>query len=331
MDLAGLSGTDKAAVVLLSLPEDAARTLLGRLSEVEVEEVLAAVATLETVPPETQAAVLEEFRARIEANDGIRGGAPRALDLIERALPEERAESLRIFYRRKEEPISWQLHPHTPTFIAHRIDAEDIQTIALILSQLPAPRGAAVMAALSETTRAPVIRRLASLEPVAAEVLEDVAKGLEELFSERLRTATTGRGVSAAAEVLAQMRKADGDALLESLRVRDERIAEEIRRSMLTFDHLAQIDDRGFKKLLQNIPVEDLVIALKAASETIRDKVLSNLSNRARQSLLEEQEMMPPRRLSEVEAKQREIVDLARSLADQGEISLGDDADETLV
>ncbi len=331
MELAELSGTEKAAVVLLSLPEDAARALLDRLAETEVEDVLAAVASLQAVTPELQAAVLAEFRARIEANDGIHGGTTRALELIDRVLPEDRAESLRAFYRRTEQPVAWVLHAHTPAFIARTIGGEDVQTIALILSQIPVSRGAAVMAALREEFRSPVVQRLASLEPVAAEVLNDVASGLEELFAERLRTATPARGVSAAAEVIAQMRKSEGDAILESLRSRDQQIADEIRRSMLTFDHLAQIDDRGFKKLLQNIPVEDLVVALKAASEAIREKVLSNLSNRARQSLLEEQEMMPPRRLSEVEEKQREIVDLARNLADQGEISLGDDADEPLV
>lgn len=331
MELTELSGTDKAAIVLLSLPEDAARGLLDRLTESELEEILAAVASLQTVTPEVQATVLAEFRTRIEATGGICGGTTRVLDLIERALPEGRAESLSVFYRRHEQPVAWVLHPHTPAFIARTIGDEDVQTIALVLSQLPASRGAAVMAALPAASQAPVVRRLASLEPVAAEVLEDVASGLEELFADRLRTATTARGVSAAAEVIAQMRKSEGDAILESLRSRDEQIVDEIRRSMLTFDHLAQIDDRGFKKLLQNIPVEDLVVALKAASEAIRDKVLSNLSNRARQSLLEEQEMMPPRRLSEVEAKQREIVDLARDLADQGEISLGANADEALV
>lgn len=330
-ELASLSGTDKAAVLLLSLPEDAARDLCGRLDEAEIEEIFAAVSRLETVPPEIQASILEEFRARIEEGDILRGGPHRALDLVERVLPENRAGRLRALYRREQAPIAWALEAHTPAFVAQTIAAEDVQTIALILSQLPAAQSAAVVAGLPEGRRALVVRRLASLEPVPAEVLTDVAAGLEELFAERLRAVTPARGVAAAAEVIAQMRKADSDALLDSLRSSDEEVAEEIRRSMLTFDHLVSIDDRGFKKLLQNIPVEDLVLALKAASPAIREKVLSNLSNRARQSLLEEEEMLGPRRLSEVEAKQREIVDLARSLADQGEISLGEEGDEPLV
>jgi flagellar motor switch protein FliG len=127
------------------------------------------------------------------------------------------------------------------------------------------------------------------------------------------------------------LRRPESDALLESLAQRDQAVAEEIRRQMFTFDHLARLDDHAFKKLLQNVPIEDLVIALKTGSSDVRAKVFGNLSNRARQSLIEEEEMMGPRRVSEIEAKQREIVDLARRLADQGEISLGNDGDEQLV
>jgi flagellar motor switch protein FliG len=325
-----LNGVDKAAVLVFSLPVADAKALLAQMNEDEVERVLAAAARVEAVPSEVQAEVLAEFRGRVGGGTSL---APnlreRALELIDALLPEERAERLRALQQRESEPIAWVLLPHAPAFVAQTIASEDAQTIALIVSRLSAARGATLLAALPDTSRPDVVRRLAALAPVSADVIRDVAAGLEELFAERLRAATDARGVAAAAQVVAQLKRPDSDALLAALSESDAEIAEEIRRQMFTFDHLARIDDRGFKKLLQNVPIEDLVLALKTGSPDVREKVLGNLSNRARQALIEEEEMMGPRRVSEIEAKQREIVEIARRLAEQGELSLGDDGGET--
>jgi len=299
------------------------------MREDEIEHVLAAIARIDRVTPEVRASVLEEFRGRlVSGTSAALGGRERALGLIDSLLPEERAERLRAYHQRETAPIAWALLPHAPAFIADTIAPEDPQTIALIVSQLSAARGASVLAALPDVQRPDVIRRLATLAPVSSEAIQDVAAGLDEVFAERLRGATEARGVEAAAVVMAQLRKPESDALLDAVAQQDEQIAEEIRRRMFTFDHLARLDDRGFKKILQNVPIEDLVLALKTASPEVREKVLGNLSSRARQSLIEEEEMMGPRRISEIAAKQREIVDVARSLADQGELTLGDDASD---
>lgn len=329
MEQGSLSGVDKAAVLVLSLPAEDAKALLAQMHEDEIERVLAAAKDVEKVLPEVQAEVLAEFHGRVAAATSVPNVRERALELIDALLPEERAERLRILQQRDSEPIAWVLLPHAPAFVAETVAPEDSQTIALIVSQLSAARGAALLAALPDALRPEVVRRLAALAPVSADVIRDVAAGLEELFAERLLAATDARGVAAAAQVVAQLKRPDGEALLAALAESDAEIAEEIRRQMFTFDHLARIDDRGFKKLLQNVPIEDLVLALKTASLEVREKVLGNLSNRARQSLIEEEEMMGPRRVSEIEAKQREIVDIARRLAEQGELSLGDDSDES--
>jgi flagellar motor switch protein FliG len=330
VESAPLSGVDKAAVLVLSLPEEDAKALLEHMQEDEIEQVLGAVARIEDVSVEVQAEVLAEFKSRV-ARPGRppASGRDRALALIDTLLPKERGERVRLFQQREAEPIAWALLPHAPTFIATTIEAEDPQTVALIVSQLSAPRGAALVSALPDAQRAEVVRRLAALAPVSASVIRDVADGLDDLFAARLRAATDSRGVEAAAQVVAQLRKPESDALLEALSARDAAIAEEIRRQMFTFDHLSALEDRDFKKLLQNVPIEDLVLALKTASPEVRGKVLGNLSNRARQSLIEEEEMMGPRRVSEIEAKQREIVEVARGLADQGEITINGSGDES--
>lgn len=327
-----LSGAEKSAILLLSLPEQSARALLEQMGEAETERVLEAVSRLERVPVEKQVEVLEEFRTRaLGERGGVRGGPDRTLQILEKLVPDPHAERLRARIQRAEAPIPYVLHRHTPAFIAAVVSHEDAQTIALVISQLTVKRGSAVLLALPEALRPEVVRRLATLEPVAAEVLADVARGLEDLLSEQEQAKSAAAGVAAAAELLSQIGRAEGDSVLEALQERDEAVAEEIRRSMLTFDHLAQIDDPGFKKLLQNVPMEDLVLALKTASQAMRDKIFGNLATRAREALREEEEMLGPRRLSEVEAKQREIVDIARRLADQGEIVLGAASGESYV
>ncbi|MEB2344455.1 MAG: flagellar motor switch protein FliG [Deltaproteobacteria bacterium] len=327
-----LSGPEKAAILILSLPEEGARELLSRMDEEEVERILAAVSRIDSVPAELQARVLEEFRERIAGRSGaVFGGAVRTLEIIETLLPPTHAERLRAKYRRDYAPIAWALHPHTPAFIASGIAGEDPQTIALILSQLPTRQGGAVIAALPDTVRPEVVRRLATLESVTAEVVSDVAAGLEELFADHERGATPAAGPALAAELIAQLRKAQGDEVLDALEAADGTIAEEIRRQLFTFEHLSSLDDKGMRRLLQQVPMEDLALALKASSDSLRERVHACLSTRARESLADESESLGPRRLSEVEAKQREVVDVARRLADQGEIVLGSDSDEPWV
>lgn len=327
-----LTGPEKAAILILSLPEEGARELLSRMGEDEVERILAAVSRIDSVPAELQARVLEEFRERIAGREGaVYGGAARTLEIIETLLPPAYAERLRAKYSRDYAPIAWALHPHTPAFIAEGIAGEDPQTIALILSQLPTRQGAAVIAALPDGVRPEVVRRLARLEPVTAEVVSDVAAGLEDLFADSERGVAPAAGPVLAAELIAQMRKGQGEEVLDALELADGKVAEEIRRQLFTFEHLASLDDKGMRRLLQQVPMEDLALALKTASEALRERVVSCLSSRARDALADEAEALGPRRLSEVEAKQREIVDIARRLADQGEIVVRSDSDEPYV
>lgn len=332
MSAAEPSGSEKAAILILSLPAEGARELLSRMDEEEVERILAAVSRIEAVPSELQARVLEEFQERIAGRTGaVFGGAARTLEIIETLLPPTHAERLRAKYRRDYAPIAWALHPHTPAFIAQSIAGEDPQTVALILSQLPTRQGAAVIADLPEAMRPEVVRRLATLDPVTADVVSDVAAGLEELFADHERGATTPAGPTLAAELIGQLRKADGEGVLHALDSSDAAIAEEIRRQLFTFEQLATLDDKGMRRLLQQVPMEDLALALKTASDALRERIRSSLSARARESLADEAESLGPRRVSEVEAKQREIVDIARRLADQGEITLASASDEPWV
>ncbi|MDJ0864897.1 MAG: FliG C-terminal domain-containing protein [Myxococcota bacterium] len=318
-----LSGVEKAAVLVLSLPTEAAREVLSRMDRSEIESILSAVSRIEQVTEEMQAQVLAEFRAATQPEGGVRGGVDRTLELIDALVPDEHAEVLRAKHARDRQPIAGTILDHEPEFVAETIAPEDPQTIALVISQLPARRGAAIIAALPEAVRTPVVRRLATLAPVSREVVDQVAAGLEETFREREGHVWAREGTEVAAQLLVQLEREQSEALLEGIREQDGATAVRIEDSMLTFDQLASIDDRGFKKLLQEIPMEDLVLALKACSDEMRDKVYRNLSKRAGDALQEEVETLGPRRLSEVEAKHREIIAVARKLAESGEIAIG--------
>lgn len=318
-----LTGAEKAAVLILSLPPEVSRELLSRMEGDEIDQILSAVSRVDEVDPDVQSEILDEFRSQTEQlRKTVYGGPQRTLEVIERLLPDSQAQQLRAKFERERAQIAFALHSHSPQFIADTIAEEHPQTVALILSQIPARRGAEVIASLPEELRADVVLRLASLGAVSKETITEIAEVLEQLFSMRLRGPTTLGGVSAAAELIGQLRSSESDHILSHIEQRDEGTAAEIRDHLLTFDHLISADDRGFQKLLQQISTEDTVLALKTASEEMRDKIYKNVSSRAAEMLREEEELLGPRKLSEVEAKQREIVEIARRMAEEGELTI---------
>ena len=301
------------------------------------------MAEIDRVTPDVQAQVLEEFRSTsAQWNGTVVGGTDRTLDLIENLLPERHAASLRPKYGRERAPIEAALHGHQPTFVAATLLQEDPQTIALILSQLPYENGARVLSELSEELRTEVVLRLAGLEPVSRALINQVARALEQVFRSAQPGGSGASGTEAAAEVVGRIGETERQSLLEAIERADQATAEELRHALLRFDHLVSVDDRGFRKLLQQshasgrrldkeVPMEELVVAMKTAPDEMRDKIYRNLSNRAGEALREEEESLGPRKLSEVEARQRAIVEIARSLADQGELVIGMADDEDYV
>ncbi|HKK51538.1 MAG TPA: FliG C-terminal domain-containing protein, partial [Myxococcota bacterium] len=189
------------------------------------------------------------------------------------------------------------------------------------------------VAHLSDEIRAEVMLRVANFESVSSDVIHELEDELATMFARQQGHPTPLGGTDVAAKLLNGVPKADGQTILDKMDSRDPEIAADIRKQMLTFNDLESIDKRGFQALLREIPTEDLVIALKTASDDMKEKVFSNVSSRAADQIREESELLPPMRLSEIEQVQRQIVDVARRLEEEGVVTIdgGGGGDDVLV
>jgi flagellar motor switch protein FliG len=329
-----LTGVEKAAILMMALGPARVQDLMGRLEDEEVERILASVARFDVVPASTLEKVLLEFQEAIGKHEvAIQGGREQALALISGAIADDRADRLMEKLGRDEKRIDWTLRDYTPEFIADQLSTEHPQTIALVLAQLPSERGAAVVAHLVDEARAEVMLRLANLETVSSNVIHELEDELATMFNRSVGAPTPLGGTEVAAKLLNGVPKADGQLILDKMDTRDPEIAADIRKMMLTFNDLESIDKRGFQSLLREIPTEDLVIALKTASDEMKEKVFSNVSSRAADQIKEEAELLPPMRLSEIEQIQRQVVDIARRLEEEGVLTIdtGGGGDDVLV
>jgi len=328
-----LTGAEKVGIVILSLPKDRVKDYLGQLSDDEVEKALSAVSRMEKIPPRIQKLVMNEFQECLGSQDtSLAGGRETALAIVEKGLDEQRAQAMLEKLGRDEQRIDWTLRSYHPHFIADRIRDEHPQTIALVLSQIPAERGAAVINALPEDIQPEVVLRLASLEPVSTEVMAELELGVAELFRRPKVSTTRVGGTQAAAKMLNRVPKEEGSSILDGVDLRDPNVAVDIRKRMLTFEDLINIDKRGFQTFLREISTEDLAVAMKTASEEMQEKIFSNLSSRAVEQIKEEIELLGPMKLADVEKVQEEIVDVARRLESEGRLSIDvGGSDEVLV
>lgn len=324
MEYEALAGAEKAAIVILSLPPDQVREFLKQLEDEEIEKALAAVSRMDEIPSRVQQLVMQEFQDTLgrTESESVRGGRKRAVSIVQGVLDQERASRILEHLGRDEKRIDWTLRSYQPAFIADRLVAEHPQIIALVLSQIPSERGAAVIEALPEDLRPDVILRLASLEPVSNEVISELELGVSELFERKQTPTTRVGGAKAAAGVLNRVSKEEGAEILGAVDLRDAETALSIRKRMLTFEDLIHIDRRGFQVFLREVASEDLAVALKTASEEMKEQVFANLSSRAVDQIKEEIELLGPMRLSDVEVVQEKIVDTARRLEGEGQLSI---------
>ncbi len=330
MEFETLSGAEKVGIVILSLPKDRVKDYLAQLSDDEVEKSLSAVSRMEKIPPQIQRLVMSEFQESIGQQDtALAGGRETALAIVENGLESDRATGILEKLGQDEQRIDWTLRAYHPIFIAERVKDEHPQTIALVLSQIPPDRGAVVINALPEAIQPEVVLRLASLQLVVTDVMTDLEIGVAELFQRKKVSTTRAGGTKAAASMLNRVPKEEGSTILEGVDMRDSEVAVDIRKRMLTFEDLMNIDKRGFQTFLREVSTEDLAVAMKTASEEMQEKIFSNLSSRAVDQIKEEIELLGPMKLADVEKVQEEIVEVARRLESEGRLTIeiggGDD------
>ena len=329
-----LDGMTRGAILMMSLGEDAAAEVFKYLSAREVQQFGAAMANLKQATRDDVGTVLEEFRQESEqfvavtlgSDDYIRGvltkalGSDRAAGLIEDILEAGDSGS-------GIDALNW-LDPHT---VAELIGDEHPQIIATILVHLERDRSAGVLALLNERLRNDVMLRIATFGGVQPSALSELTEVLNSVLEGQGAKRSKMGGVRTAAEILNMMNAQQEEAVVSSLRERDADLAQKILDEMFVFANLNDVEDRHIQVLLKEIDNDTLMIALKGAAEPLRDKFLRNMSSRAADMMREDLQSQGPIRLSKVEGEQKKILQVARRLAESGQIELGASGDDSYV
>jgi flagellar motor switch protein FliG len=326
-------GVTRSAILLMSLGEEEAVEVFKHLGPREVQKLSQAMARLSNVTREQVAGVLREFRLEAEQQAPVTGGDQYIRSVLTRALGDEKASALvdRILQGQDAsgiESLKWM----DAGSVAELVGNEHPQIIATILVHLDAEQASEVLAQFDQGLRNDVMLRIATLEAVQPAALRD----LDEVLTQRLKGSDRARktsrgGVKAAAEILNHLDGTLEASVSAHIRGMDADLAQQIQDSMFVFDDLLELDDHAVRLLLGEVQSETLIVALKGASEPLREKIFKNMSQRAAEMLRDDLEARGAVRLSEVEAEQREMLRIVRRLADEGQIALGGKGDESLV
>lgn len=328
-----LGSVDRAAILLMTLGETDAAQILRHMGPKEVQRVGMAMSQLQHVSKDQVEDVLAEF---LEVSGNVTGLGVGADSYIRRmlteALGEDKANGLidRILLGGNTtglDTLKWM----EPRAIADIIRYEHPQIQAIVLSYLDPDQSAEVVAFFDSKVRLDVILRVASLESVQPQALQELNDILEKQFSGSSGTQTTSMGgVKVAANIMNNLESALEGELMEAIKEVDEQLGEEIEDLMFVFDNLVDIDDRDIQVLLREVNPDSLVLALKGADNRVQEKIFKNMSKRASELLRDDLEAKGPVRVSEVETAQKEILAIARRLAEDGEITLGGGADQMI-
>ncbi len=318
-----LSPGEKVSILMISLGEESTADVMRYLADFEIETIAQTITELGNVPNAVQDQVLEEFEQNLLAGEYIaQGGADFARNALERAVGPRRAQEIldRVmgtvgsgFYMLKNVP---------PDQIAPFIANEHPQTIALILSQLEAYQAAGILALLPQLTQSEVAYRIATMENITPSTLKQIEENLEASLKDILSGHTDVGGPKIVADMLNLTGSSVEKSVLDNIDAQDPEVAETVRNMMFVFDDVSTLTDREIQTVLREVEQKDLVIALKAASEDVKEKILGNMSDRVRNFIEEEMEFLGPMRLSEVEEVQLRIVQKIRQLEEQGQVNI---------
>lgn len=328
-----LSGPEKAAVFLLTLGEDFTSKVFKRLDEEELKVVGRQMAKMDHVDQEDITALLNEFKGDSGESDLFLSGDSMLENALKTALNNDKASAIM-----EEIRSDWKLtlfqkaRKLEPKVLVNFLRNEHPQTVALVLAVLEHSQAASVLSELKEDTQVEVVMRMSELDKVSPEILVDVDRVLqEELLSVEGMEGQKLGGVEAVAEILNNADRALEASILEGVEEQRESLAEEIRKLMFVFEDLVNVDDRGIMAVLKEVSTDDLKLALRTASEELKDLIFRNMSSRAVEMFKEDMEIMGPVRLRDVEAAQQPIIKIAKRLEQEGKIQLVSGGDDEYV
>ncbi len=326
------NGTERAAILLLSLGEQEAAEVLKHMGAKDVQRIGAAMTQLQNISRQEVTQVLNQFTATVEEQTSLGVGVDEYLrKVLIGALGEDKAAGVidRILFGRSSkglEALKWM----DARAIAELIRQEHPQIIAIVLAYLDADQSAEVLAQFPEWLRTDVVMRIATLDGIQPSALHELDEVIEKQFSGKagaLKTSVLG-GVKTAATILNFLDSSQEAVVVEQIRKVDENLGTKIQDLMFVFDDLVEIDDRGMQEVLRAVPSERLLLAMKGADESLKEKIYKNMSQRAAEMLKDDLEAKGPVRLSEVESAQKEILAIVRKMAETGTIQIGGKGEE---
>lgn len=325
------NGTERAAILLLTLGEQEAAQILKHMSAKEVQRVGLAMAKVKNVSRVEVEKVVSDFTTNVEAQTSVGVGADEFLrKALVNALGEDKASAIidRISIGRSTkglEALKWL----DARAVCELVRLEHPQMIAIVLAYLEPDHAAEVLQLLPSGVRADVVVRIASLDGVQPTALTELDDIIEKQFSgnSAAKTSVLG-GPKAAANIMNALEPSHESAVMEQIKKSDEALGQLIEDLVFVFDDLGGIDDRSMQELLRQVPGDQLLLALKGADESLKDKIFKNMSQRAAEMLKDDLEAKGPVRVADVEAAQKVILQTARKLAAAGTIALGGKGEE---
>ena len=320
-----LSGPQKAAALMVSLGKDVSSVLLKNFTDEEIKTIGKYLTEMSTIPGDVVETILKEFMDNFSNNKDVPVVGEKFLkDVLAQTYGEKAEQLIEEIEEEKSKTPFQNIRKVDSKILATFVQNEHPQTIAIILAHLDQKKAAEVLSLLREDIQAEVVSRIARLESVQNDILLEIDKILEEeLLTRGTMSQQKLGGAQVAAEIINCLDKKTEEIVLSQLEEEQAELAEEIRKLMFVFEDLLKLDDRSIRTILKEVKNEDLILALKGASEELRNKIFSNLSSRAAEMIKEDLEAMGPVKLSNVEEAQQKIILIVRNLEKEGKIVIG--------
>lgn len=320
-----LSGPQKTAILLLAMGDKFTAEVFKRMEREEITKISKAIMDLDTVPKDIVEDVLREFHhAIVTGQDILSGGEEAVKRMLLKHLDNDTARYIIEELKLELGPTPFrELSNVSPRILAQILRNEHPQTLALILGHMPSEQAAVLLTSLPSGVHTEVLMRLAHLEPIPEEMIVEVDKVLQtQLIAMGGKEGKKVGGVAAVAEILNSVDRATEEEVLSEIEEESSQMAEDIRALMFVFEDIKTLDARAIREMLKDISNDDLIIALKGASEDLQELFFTNMSERAGAMIREDLELMGPTKLSDVEAAQQGIVKTVRRLEAEGRIAI---------
>ena len=317
------TGLQKAAILLISLGPEMSASVFKHLKEEEIEDLTLEIANTRSISPQIKENIINEFYEICLAQQYIaEGGIGYAKELLEKALGTDKALDVigKLTASLQVKPFEFIRKTDASQLLSF-IQDEHPQTIALILSYLPASQAAMIVSSLPPENQADVARRIATMDRTSPDVIKEVERVLESKLANLVnQDYTIIGGVDQVVEILNSTDRGTEKHIMEILEIEDPELADEIRKKMFVFEDVLLLDDRAIQRVLRDVDNSDLGLALKGSNEEVQNAIFNNLSKRLAQMIKEDMEFMGPVRMKDVEEAQQKIVNIIRKLEDSGEI-----------